>query len=184
MKITRQFIRVFVIVFGILILLSYVYGVARAEDGMALWGGIPESWTKFIVPYMFVAAFGWLIYWWTILYRVEASVIDELRWPWQTFSDNNGANRLFLSYFLFMVPSMLWLESTLFHMNNNYSWTPLLVIGILTLVSIGNIMLGLLAYSAVKDGVKGAKVMLLGAVLLSIQCVIFDGLVWNIKYPW
>ena len=90
MKITRQFIRVFVIVFGILILLSYVYGVARAEDGMALWGGIPESWTKFIVPYMFVAAFGWLIYWWTILYRVEASVIDELRWPWQTSSDNRG----------------------------------------------------------------------------------------------
>ena len=50
MKITRQFIRIFVIVCGILVLLSYVYGVSRAEDGMALWGGIPESWIKFIVP--------------------------------------------------------------------------------------------------------------------------------------
>ena len=83
-----------------------------------------------------------------------------------------------------MIPSMLWLESTLFHMNNDYTWTPILVIGILTLASIGNIMLGLLAYSAHQDGLKGANVMLAGAFMLSIQVVIFDGIVWNVKFPW
>ena len=93
-------------------------------------------------------------------------------------------NRLFLAYFLFLVPSMLWLETTLFHMNNDYSWTPFLVIGNLTLVSIGNIMLGLLAYSAYQDGFESANVMLIGSLLLAIQCIILDGIVWNVKYPW
>ena len=97
MKITRQFIRVFVIVCGILVLLSYVYGVSRAEDGMALWGGIPEPWIKFIVPCMFLAAFGWLIYWWTILYRADISVVEQLRWPWQDEPDGKGTDRLFMA---------------------------------------------------------------------------------------
>ena len=83
-----------------------------------------------------------------------------------------------------MIPSMLWLESTLFHINNDYSWTPLLVIGVLTLASIGNILYGLLAYSAYQDGLEGANMMLLGSVMLSIQCIILDGIVWNVKFPW
>ena len=83
-----------------------------------------------------------------------------------------------------MIPSMLWLESTLFHINNDYSWTPILVIGVLTLASIGNIMYGLLAYSAYQDGLDGATPMLIGSVMLSIQCIILDGIVWNVKFPW
>ena len=184
MQINRKSIRICVIIFGILVLASYVYGLSRIEDKMALWGGIPGSWLKFIVPFMFIAAIGWLIYWWTILYRVDSSVIDQLSWPWQDSSDGNGANRLFLAYCVFMIPSMLWLESTQFHMNNEYSWTPFLVIGILTLASIGNIMFGLLAYSAYEDGVEGSGTMLLGSVMLSIQCIFLDGILWNVKFPW
>ena len=81
MQITRQFIRICVINFGILVLASYVYGLSRLEDKMVLWGGIPDSWLKFIVPFMFIAAIGWLIYWWTILYRVDASVMDRGKIP-------------------------------------------------------------------------------------------------------
>jgi len=184
MEITRQFIRIWVIILGILVLASYVYGLSKAEDKMALWGGIPLSWVKFIVPWMFIAAIGWLIYWWTILYSVDASVIEQLRWPWQDTSDGKGANRLFLTYCIFLIPSMLWLESTLFHINNEYSWTPFLVIGVLTLASIGNIMFGLLAYSAYQDDLEGAKLMLAGSIMLSIQCVFLDGILWNVKYPW
>ena len=39
MEITRQFIRICVIIFGILVLSSYVYGLSKADDKMALWGG-------------------------------------------------------------------------------------------------------------------------------------------------
>jgi len=52
------------------------------------------------------------------------------------------------------------------------------------LASIGNILYGLLAYSAYQDGLDGANMMLLGSVMLSIQCIILDGIVWNVKFPW
>ena len=80
-EITRQFIRICVIIFGILVLSSYVYGLSKAEDKMVLWGGIPHSWIKFIVPWMLIAALGWLIYWWTILYSVDAVSYTHLTLP-------------------------------------------------------------------------------------------------------
>ena len=83
-----------------------------------------------------------------------------------------------------MIPSALWLESTLFHLSNNYSWTPVLVIGILMLVAVGNIMIGLLAYGAYQDGVKGARLMIVGSVMLGIQCILNDFILWSIKFPW
>ena len=58
MEITRQFIRICVIIFGILVLSSYVYGLSKAEDKMVLWGGIPHSWIKFIVPWMLIT---WMV---------------------------------------------------------------------------------------------------------------------------
>ena len=62
----------------------------------------------------------------------------------------------------------------MFHLSNDYSWTPVLVIGILMLVAIGNIMIGLLAYGAYQDGVDGSGLMVTGAVMLDIQCIFND----------
>ena len=81
MEVSRQLLRIFVSIFGTMVLVSYLYGVSHASDKDALWGGIPWSQAKFIVPFMFVAAFGFLMYWWIILYQNDASVIAELRWP-------------------------------------------------------------------------------------------------------
>jgi len=58
------------------------------------------------------------------------------------------------------------------------------VIGVLLLACIGNIMIGLLAYSAYVDEMPGGGKMLLGSILLGIQCVLFDGIYWNLKFPW
>ena len=79
---------------------------------------------------------------------------------------------------------MFWIDSTMFHMSNSYSWTPYLVIGILGLASIGNIMFGLLAYGAWQDGVDGSGIMLLGSIFLGIQVIINDFIVWSAKFPW
>ena len=106
-----------------------------------------------------------------------------LRWPWGE-SDDFGSSRLLTSFALVMIPSALWLESTLFHINSDYAWTPILVIGILTLVSIGNIMMGLLAYAAYEDGVKNARMMIAGSVMLGIQCILNDWILWTYKFPW
>ena len=183
MEVSRNVIRISLVFFGILVLISYGIGFSRTDDPMSLWGGLRENAWKFIVPFMLVAIIGFLIYWWTILISVDILVVRALRWPWSK-SDGKGANRLFLSLLTFLIPSIFWLEATIFHMNNNYSWTPVLPIGILILVAIGNIMMGLLAFSAYQDDLQGSKLMLLGSVLLGIQCVINDGIIWNAMFPW
>ena len=45
-------------------------------------------------------------------------------------------------------------------------------------------MMGLLAYSAYQDDVPGGGAMLFGSILLGIQCILFDGIYWNLKFPW
>ena len=183
MEVSRLFLRRFIFIFGTMVLVSYGYGVSHASDTAALLGGIAWSQAKFIVPFMFLAAFGFLMYWWIILYQNEASVLADLRWPWGE-SNGHGGGRLLLAFALLVIPSALWLEATIYHIDHEYSWTPFLVIGILLLACVGNILMGLLAYSAYKDGVQGGGAMLIGAILLGIQCILFDGIYWNLKFPW
>ena len=183
MDVSRDFIRIFTIVSGLIVLLSYIYGVSKSTDPTELWGGIPESWQRYIVPFMFIAALGYLIYWWIALFQLEISELENLRWPWSN-SDGLGMERLLLAYTLFLIPSALWLESTSYHLSNDLSWTPIIVVGTLLLASIGNVMLGLLAYGAYLDGVQGSQLMLLGAFMISIQCILNDLIIWSVKFPW
>jgi len=118
-----------------------------------------------------------------VFFQLEESVSDSLRWPWEE-SRGNGANRLLIAYGLILIPSSLWIESTIFHIENDYSWTPFLVVGTLILTSVGNIMLGLLAYSAYLDGVEGSTLMMIGSVMLGIQCILNDMVIWVYKFPW
>lgn len=183
MEVTRQLVLAFTLIFGPLVLASYAYGISHAEKPMELWGGIPQSWQGYIVPFMFIAAIGFLIYWYIVFFQFEDSTFDSMRWPWGE-SDGNGAFRLLISYALILIPSALWIESTILHIENDYSWTPVLVIGTLFLTSIGNVMLGLLAYGAYLDGIDGSEYMIAGALMLAIQCILNDFIIWVYKFPW
>jgi len=182
-EITRQFVLVFTFVFGPLVLASYAYGASHADRPADLWGGIPPSWQGYIVPFMFLAAIGFLIYWYTVFFHLDEASVESLRWPWGN-SDGEGGARLLLSLSLILIPSALWMESTIFHLENEYSWTPVLVIGMLFLTSVGNLMLGLLGFSAYQDGVDGAGLMIIGSVMLGVQCILNDFFIWVYKFPW
>tara|TARA_B100001996_G_scaffold276667_1_gene217295 strand:+ start:183 stop:794 length:612 start_codon:yes stop_codon:yes gene_type:complete len=183
MEVTRESLKITTTLLGILVLVSYYYGVTRAEEPTKLWGGVPPSWQTYIVPFMFVAAIGYLAYWWITVFQMDSSTIETLNWPWAD-SDGNGMNRLAIAYGLILIPSAIWLESTLFHMSNDYAWTPLLVVGILSLVSLGNIMLGLLAYDAHLSGIENSWILIAGSLMLASQVIVNDLIIWSIKFPW
>ena len=123
MDINRQTVLVFTFIFGPLVLVSYAYGVSHTDDTDALWGGVPVSWQTYIVPFMFVAAIGFLMYWWIAFFQLSEEDLASFRWPWRE-SDGNGLNRLLLSYALFLIPSALWLESTIYPVSYTHLTLP------------------------------------------------------------
>jgi hypothetical protein len=183
MEITRFIVRRCVFIFGPIVLASYWFGVSKMEDPMALWGGIPESVRPANIFCMFLAAIGFLIMWWLFLYKWDATSVEALNWPWAE-SNVGGHARLLLAFLLVMIPSALWLELTGFHIANDYSWTPYLVVGNLIVVAIGNILLGLLALNAYHEDFDGAIWCVIGSMLLAIQVIINDAIWWSFKFPW
>ena len=69
-------------------------------------------------------------------------------------------------------------------MENDYSWTPILVVGTLLLTSVGNVMMGLIAVGAYQDGLDGSSLMIAGSVFMAIQCILNDFVIWAYKFPW
>ncbi len=184
MEVTRSMVRLAVYILGPLVLISYVIGISRMESPNDLWGGIPESWRPLNVTCMFISAGGFLIMWWFFLYRWDASVVETIQWPWLE-GDSGGHARLLVAFLLVMIPSALWLELTAFHIRTDYNWTQWLVIGNLLLVCLGNILLGLLAWNAHQQSIaSGTMWVLIGSILLAIQVIINDGILWNLKFPW
>lgn len=183
LQINQDNLKLFTAVAGFFVLLSYVYGVWKAPDRSALWGGIEGGLLKFSAAFMFIAAAGYLLMWYTLFFSMSSEEFDSLRW---IFSDRSGsgAKALFVAFLLFLIPSMLWLESTSFHLRTDYSWTPVLVIGILALASIGNIIFILIGLAANADGASYGLTIAIGGLMISIQCILNDLIIWSLKFPW
>jgi len=204
--ITRNFVRLALLITGILVLVSYAVGAIRMESPMDLWGGIPNSWIPFILVFMGLAVIGFLVFTWFFLFQWAPEAVDSVVWPWQkyenTHSEQNseqneqtgltrinnsgsGFAKLLMAYLLFLIPSMFWLELTALHMEMKTTWTQVLVIGSLWLVCFGNILMILLASSAHRQKIAPHTIWpLIGTIFLGIQCIINDGIIWNVKFPW
>lgn len=183
MTISRQKIRLFTAICGVNVLLSYLYGLSHAQDRLGLWGGVPEAWRLPITCCMFLAAAGFLTYWWIALFQWTEETIGSLRWPW-ALADGQGTRRLISAYALLLLPSALWMETTIYHMEQPSSWSAVLPITMLTLAALGAILLALLANTARQDNISGAKAMSIGGALVCLQVVINDWIVWTLLFPW
>ncbi len=183
MDVSRRQLRWFVFIMGPLVLVSYLVGILRADEPADLWGGIGPAAQAATIPFMFVAAAGFLVFAWIVLFKLDDEALAGLRWPGR-ISDGRGRTRLAAAYALYLIPSALWLEATLLHLNNPSSWTPALVIAVLALVAIGIIMLGLLSWSAIRDQVPRAKWMLAGVIGMAYQSIVNDLIIWVLAFPW
>ncbi len=183
MDVTLAGLRWFVVGAGPLVLVSYVVGIMRADDPEALWGGVDGTLRKITIPFMFVAAAGFLIAAYFLLFKWSPDTLAELHWPWAE-ADGRGMNRVLWAYAIYLIPSMLWLESTLLHLRFGTGATQALVIVVLTLVTVGLVMLGALAVGAMQDGVSGAGWVLAAVVMMAIQSTLNDNIIWVWKFPW
>lgn len=134
---------------------------------------------------MFIAAAGFLIAWWQLLFSWEFSVVEGIGWPWGQGGSTGGHGRLLIAMLLILIPSMLWLELTRIHIQTDSAFTQWIVIGNLWLVVLGNLLLILLGWEAWQSGVDGTGMLpFVGGLMLGIQVIINDGILWVWKYPW
>lgn len=183
MEVGRSAILGFTLVVGALVLTSYAIGVRRFTKASDLWGGVTPAMQKVIIPLMLLAAAGFLVTFILLLFKADAAVLANLRWPWGG-SDGQGGGRLLLGLALLLIPSALWLEATRMHLVSPQPWTPALIITILGLVALGNVLLILLFTSAYQDRVAHGGWMLAGMVALGVQTIVNDFVIWNLKFPW
>jgi hypothetical protein len=173
----------FVAIAGPLVLVSYVIGIMRADDPEALWGGVDGALRSIIIPFMFVAAASFLLAAYLLLFKWTDETVANLHWPWSK-SDGKGVSRVFVAYAVYLIPSALWLESTLLHLQVGNGSTQTAVIVVLSLVTVGLVLLGLLAYGAIQDRVQGAGWLMVAVVGMAIQSTLNDNIVWVWKFPW
>ena len=66
---------------GPLILASYWRGVGAVDDPLVYWGDVPPSMQSFIVPWMFVAAAGYLLMWQRFFFAWDEETVASCTGP-------------------------------------------------------------------------------------------------------
>ena len=94
---------------GPLILLSYWRGVSAFEDPVVYWGNVSSDMQSFIVPWMFVAAVGYLLMWHRFFFAWSEEDVARLHYPWQE-EDGKGIQRLMILYAAFLLTSLVWID--------------------------------------------------------------------------
>lgn len=167
---------------GPFILLSYVRGVNAVDDATVYWGNVSPSMQSFIVPWMFVAAVGYLLMWYQFFFSWSEEDVASLQWPGREI-DGNGTKRLALLYAAFILPAMLWIDATRWHIEDPAGYKAIIVIILLSITGIAAVGFGVLGWSSRQRLTNGNRIVI-GSVMLSIQCTFWDAIYWTLNFPW
>ena len=157
---------------GPAVLGSYVYGImSYPHTAHLLWGDVPEAVIPFYTANMFVAAAGYLLFTWFVLFRIPPDSTTVLgRYGYGYFSVATAVILLF---------SAIWMPLTLWVMDHSRPDLLVLVQMVLMASAIGSIMMtvGLCKAQPVANG-WGWRLALIGALAFCSQTVVLDALVW------
>jgi hypothetical protein len=167
---------------GPLILASYWRGVNAVDDPLVYWGDVPESMQSFIVPWMFVAAAGYLLMWHRFFFAWSEADVASLHWPWSS-DDGRGVHRLAGLYAAFLIASLLWIDLTRSYIESPSALGAFVVIAVLWVAGLASLGFGVLVWSS-RDRLVGARWALVGCVMLSIQCTGWDAVYWVASFGW
>ena len=167
---------------GPLILASYWRGVGAVDDPLVYWGDVPSSMQSFIVPWMFVAAAGYLLMWHRFFFAWDEATVATLHWPGQQ-PDGKGVQRLFMVYAAFLLSSMVWIDLTRIYIEAPSMVAAVAIIAVLWTAGLASLAFGLLVWPS-RERLPGARFALAGCVMLSIQCTWWDALYWVANFGW
>ena len=167
---------------GPLILLSYWRGVGAFDDPSVYWGNVPEGMQSFIVPWMFVAAAGYLMMFHRFFLAWSEEEVASLHWPWKE-NDGKGVQRLFALYAAFLLTSLVWIDLTRIYIEGPSMLVAVAIVAVLWTAGLAAVGFGVLVWPA-RERLSGARIVLLGSFMLSIQCTWWDAIYWVLNFAW
>ena len=163
---------------GILVLSSYAWGLwSFPFHRHLIWGDIGFSTQKIIVPFMFLAAIGYIVsaYWfWKIIPPNDFK-----------FAGNFDYGTIILFFSMFLGLSSLWMPMAIQSVISNSPLWIVLTKVILFFVAICSLLIlfGIFNSSTLGNQILPGKYFsLIGWFFLCVQTVIFDGIFWSLKF--
>ena len=133
------------ILFGSILLYSYYRGINNNPGiGIKLWGGVPQIITPYIVTSMFISAIGYFFFTYYILFFVDNRSIKVFNVFNYTF--------FIITYLFILIPSCLWIDFSIFYINNPSNLLWIAICAILYTVGIFSILL-LIGFYNIKGSV-------------------------------
>ena len=167
---------------GPLILLSYWRGVGAFDDPTVSWGNVTERMQTLIVPWMFVAAAGYLMMFHRFFVAWSEEEVASLHYPWGE-NDGQGVRRLFVLYAAFLLTSMVWIDLTRLYIQGPSTLGAVAIVAVLWTAGLAAVGFGVLVWPS-RDRLQGSKIALAGCVMLSIQCTWWDAIYWVMNFAW
>ena len=165
---------------GPLILVSYWRGVQAFDDPSVYWGEVPTSMQSLIVPWMFVAAAGYLLMMHRFFLAWTEEEVASLHWPWSS-DDGRGVQRLMMLYAAFLLCSLVWIDLTRMYIEGPSTAGMVAIVAVLWTAGAASVGFAVLVWPA-RERLKGANVAVAGSVMLSIQCTWWDALYWVMNF--
>ena len=167
---------------GPLILLSYWRGVGAFDDPSVYWGDVPEGMQSFIVPWMFVAAAGYLMMFHRFFFAWSEDEVASLHWPWKE-NDGKGVQRLFALYAAFLLTSLIWIDLTRIYIEGPSMLVAVAIVAVLWTAGLASVGFGVLVWPA-RERLHDANGVMFGSFMLSIQCMWWDAIYWVLNFAW
>jgi hypothetical protein len=166
-----------ILVAGTAVLVSYVYPVlTRPEYVEPAWGGVTPDMRRFYAPSMLLAALGYFLFTYFLLFRVDA---DEAR-----TAGRLGFWLFNVLYSAILVGSALYMPLTFAYVASprmSLWWSILLVLAVVGLGSLA-LLASLLALQPRRPS-WAYRLAVAGSVFFSFQTAVLDMLVWPALYP-
>lgn len=176
MDANKRWLVAIILVGGMAVLGSYMWGIqVRSDAGQILWGGVPDKIRPLYTVNMFLAATGYFLFTFFILFRLESKRTKVIsRFGYTVF---HGL------YVAILIPSALWLPLTFLAVDHSSQVLLWLVRGVLSVI--GAASLGLF-FALRKAGSTqpgwAYRLAIVGSLFFCIQTVILDAIVWGASF--
>ena len=78
---------------------------------------------------------------------------------------------------------MLWIDATRWHIEDPARYKAIIVIILLSITGLAAVGFAVLGWSSRQRLSNGNRVVI-GSVMLSIQCTFWDSIYWTLNFPW